>query len=586
MKLSFLKKAFIPWRHKIKRFSKFIPCKWIIEQKILLKYSPSTSIKKADRIEIVELKTEEKTAVNKIFELKINCIDTFLEYALCKDYLFEDVNSPAAEYARLLQADIMQEIKKTNERFIELFFRNIEDRKIYKKDAGGKNLVLKAAEHGKTEYIRNLLEIGVYPDQIADNGMSALMLASQNGHTEIVKLLLAKDADAGLKSNKNKTALDYAKAKGHTQIVNVLKPLKFARPAVQHEKITGNWEGAYVIGNDVYFIELKIFEKRSRLKGKGIIWTGINKSEKEKALKGRLTQTNRDCGFRFLCECDFDVYIRADEIIIKNRTFKELGNKNSDLWCGGNVHYASGIVYSDPTVISLQGTLNANNIITGSVNNYAKHSLFYLEHKDQTDTSVYSKIEKGKTVKIECTVFSKYHYNIYIPTKFDPGKIPLIIIFDNPNGNAKPIQIKTTEELNIISIGLVESGNKIADSNLCEFAVVLDLRQRFINLENRIVFAGFSGGASRSDLRVDSYQDYALGAICISGGWNLSPSLGKYCFFIFGQKEISSDEFLKKFKNEYTDLVEYRIHPGGHEWYIPHLLDEAIRWMKQKFDKK
>ncbi|MBN1799781.1 MAG: ankyrin repeat domain-containing protein [Spirochaetales bacterium] len=536
--------------------------------------------------EKVELKTQEKATIGGIFGVKVNCIDTFLEYTLCKDYIFKDFNASSIEYARLLHADIVQEIQKIDDTFIKKFFRNVNKSKIYKKDENGKNIFLKAAEHGKTEWIRTLLERGVYPDQIADNGMSALMLASQNGHTEIVKLLLGKGADAGLESAENKTALDYARDKGKTQIVNVLKPVKIAQPKVAHEKITGNWQGAYIIDNDVYFMELEIFEESSRVKGKGIIWTGINNSEKNKALKAKLTQAKIDSGYRFLAQCDFDVYIRDHEIIIKNRTFKVLGSKNKNLWYAGSTHFGSGVVYEDPTVTSLQGQINSNNRITGSVNNYGEHSLFCLENKDEPDKTVYTKIGKGNTVKITCADFPQFHYNIYIPTKFDPSKIPLIIIFDSPNGNANPLQIKTAEELNIISIGLIESSNDGTVSYACSFAVVYDLKQRFKNIENRIVFAGFSGGASRSDLRVYSYQDYAVGAICISGGWDLSPSVGKYCFFIFGKQEISSDEFLKKFKSEYKDLIEYEIHPGGHEWYVPHLLDQAIIWMKQKYDKK
>ena len=71
----------------------------------------------------------------------------------------------------------------------------------FKANKFGRTPVYIAAENGKTESIKLLLEAGADKDKASDDGAPPLYIAAQNGHTESVKLLLEAGADKD-KANK------------------------------------------------------------------------------------------------------------------------------------------------------------------------------------------------------------------------------------------------------------------------------------------------------------------------------------------------------------------------------------------------
>lgn len=61
-----------------------------------------------------------------------------------------------------------------------------------------KRKLLKAAELGETEVVREMLADGVDPNTVDNLGMSSLHRAAKTGNMEIVQLLLQRDADINL----------------------------------------------------------------------------------------------------------------------------------------------------------------------------------------------------------------------------------------------------------------------------------------------------------------------------------------------------------------------------------------------------
>ena len=79
------------------------------------------------------------------------------------------------------------------------------------------DLLCICARHGKTEFVKYLLDAGV---DVHEDGDRALRFASENGHTEIVKLLLDAGADVHADGD---WALQLASYYGHVDVVKILK---------------------------------------------------------------------------------------------------------------------------------------------------------------------------------------------------------------------------------------------------------------------------------------------------------------------------------------------------------------------------
>jgi len=62
-----------------------------------------------------------------------------------------------------------------------------------------------AAEDGRVDIVRQILDSGVNPNITPDHGFSALYVAAQNGHTAVVNALLSHGANANFQSSSNET---------------------------------------------------------------------------------------------------------------------------------------------------------------------------------------------------------------------------------------------------------------------------------------------------------------------------------------------------------------------------------------------
>ncbi len=85
-----------------------------------------------------------------------------------------------------------------------------------------KALIL-AAEEGRTDLVRTLLEAGVNPDSASEGGFTALMWAAARGHVEVVQVLLRSGAAMEAQTRKGRTARDIAVQEGRDEIAGLLR---------------------------------------------------------------------------------------------------------------------------------------------------------------------------------------------------------------------------------------------------------------------------------------------------------------------------------------------------------------------------
>lgn len=87
----------------------------------------------------------------------------------------------------------------------------------------GPKALLEAANAGKVETIRQLLQLGVPVESRTNYGWTVLHLAAYNGNAETVRVLLEAGADVRADDGTGKTPLDWARQQGKKEIVGVLE---------------------------------------------------------------------------------------------------------------------------------------------------------------------------------------------------------------------------------------------------------------------------------------------------------------------------------------------------------------------------
>lgn len=93
-----------------------------------------------------------------------------------------------------------------------------------KQSAEGTKALLAAIERGNAQQVRQILELGIDPDQPGEAGLTPLMLAARSGQAAIVEDLLAAGADMRRTAADGQTARDFALGKGYPAIVTRLTP--------------------------------------------------------------------------------------------------------------------------------------------------------------------------------------------------------------------------------------------------------------------------------------------------------------------------------------------------------------------------
>lgn len=83
--------------------------------------------------------------------------------------------------------------------------------------------LIRAAEDGRLDLVRNLLQAGVSPNAKSDGDFTALMWAAARGHVEVVTALLESGADLSARTRKGRTAIDIATQEGHDQVAALLR---------------------------------------------------------------------------------------------------------------------------------------------------------------------------------------------------------------------------------------------------------------------------------------------------------------------------------------------------------------------------
>lgn len=82
--------------------------------------------------------------------------------------------------------------------------------------------LLRSAEKGKLDEVRQLLDSGTDVNTKNGNGTTALMAAAIGGRSEVVGLLIQRGADVNAATSVGDTALSFASWKGHMEIVRQL----------------------------------------------------------------------------------------------------------------------------------------------------------------------------------------------------------------------------------------------------------------------------------------------------------------------------------------------------------------------------
>ena len=469
---------------------------------------------------------DEQNSLN-TFTLRVVYFETFFGASFSNNFLISSFQEIFLDLIfNNIQKSINEALDYSEIQFLEKIGLKISDERLYKKDSFGLTPFLRAAISGKIDIIYYLMDESeyFYVNDITYNGMSALMLASKTGHLDVVELLMENGAYPELISDENKTALMYAEENNHKEIAAILKEIDTPESPIDPTMLVSEWAGNNSDGSN---IKLTIELIDNRLKGNALIHYGLSEKEKQDAYNGTLKGfPDNVYDSRFLVEQKFDIYL-------KNETVLFIGRELNVIWQKVN---ESGRWLFPIFTVSLSSILHDDGFITGEVET-KENVFFYLQKPENAIKELPSEIEKGETIQLTCIDFPEYHYNIYVPAIYDPANAIGVIIFDNAVGNALPRRVETAEDIGYISIGLVESGNNIDDSELCNYAVIQDLKRRFNIHPEKFIFAGFSGGGDRSNIRAIDYIDSVQGVICIGISSMRAAEKGVTVLYIMGERD-------------------------------------------------
>ena len=83
--------------------------------------------------------------------------------------------------------------------------------------------LIRAAEDGRLDLVRNLLQAGANPNATSDGDLTVLMWAAARGHAEVVRALLESGADLSAQTRRGRTAVQIATQEGHDHVAALLR---------------------------------------------------------------------------------------------------------------------------------------------------------------------------------------------------------------------------------------------------------------------------------------------------------------------------------------------------------------------------
>jgi len=87
---------------------------------------------------------------------------------------------------------------------------------------GKSELILRATINNDLNQLRQLLDKGISPNVMTQEGWTPLMLAASNGNEDAVEMLISKGADVTAADSEGKSAFDHALENGHREIADML----------------------------------------------------------------------------------------------------------------------------------------------------------------------------------------------------------------------------------------------------------------------------------------------------------------------------------------------------------------------------
>ena len=82
--------------------------------------------------------------------------------------------------------------------------------------------LLNAAYYGQADCLKLLLKYGANPDHVNDMGETPIMMAAKNGHLKCVRLLKPYALEWTMKDDEGKTVFDYAAEQADGEILRIL----------------------------------------------------------------------------------------------------------------------------------------------------------------------------------------------------------------------------------------------------------------------------------------------------------------------------------------------------------------------------
>ncbi len=154
------------------------------------------------------------------------CCSLFLPLAGCtkKDPTADAIKKLKASNQSVTTEDFLKAAARGDVGALALFVAAGLDRNT--QDTRGRTPLMAAAEAGKAEVVKRLLEENARPDIQDKDGLTALLIAASKDQSECVRLLVEANADVTLKGTfkgvKNWTPLTKAVFEGYTKTVQVL----------------------------------------------------------------------------------------------------------------------------------------------------------------------------------------------------------------------------------------------------------------------------------------------------------------------------------------------------------------------------